>query len=233
MTTLNNYDTSKSGLSLECTAFHDTDKSQMDFDENFQVLQHSGYRTSTIAYYIDNGNDKDSDDITFTVKGDDKAAIVWLQKQGYQAEDFATVDNGRDEILNTLTPSLLTYEAINASDLDGSGLEIVPSKALNRIYITGYSQGDYAEVLYCPDDLKAAWGNEPNEKQLKEIFTHYFYDAPIYASFKVNDEEYFYHDMPDYNEYEWTRDAFIKYVAEQSKQPENIIGQYVPMAPSY
>jgi hypothetical protein len=233
MTTLNNYDTSKSGLSLECTAFYDTDKSQMDFDENFEVIQHSGYRTPTIAYYVDNGNVKGHDSIEFTVKGDNAAMLKYLQAQGYQAEDFATVDSYSDEIINSLTPSLLTYEAINASELDNTGLAFEPSRALNRIHITGYSQGDYAEVLYCPDDLEACWGNAPDEKQLKEIFTHYFYDAPIYASFNVNGEEYTYMDMPEYDEYEWNRDAFIKYVAEQSKQPENIIGQYVPMSPSY
>lgn len=56
MTTRNNFDTSSTGVNIECSVFYDLDRARMDFDENFKILQHSSYRTSSVLYYIDNGN---------------------------------------------------------------------------------------------------------------------------------------------------------------------------------
>lgn len=214
MTTKNNYDQSSSGVNIEFTVFRDNDKGMMDFQDNMKVLKQER-RGGTVAYYIDGGSVKDDESVSFTLKGDAANVEKYLLNDGYDLKDMDEQAQ-RDEIINALNPKVIDYNIHNAYDLKDTGLEFVPDKALSTVSIHGYSQGDYAEVIYCLSDLTAARGNEPKEEKLKEYFTHYFYDQPIYATCTINGTEYYYWDTPDYDEYGWNKDAFLKYVSEKS-----------------
>lgn len=236
MRTRNNYDQSSSGVNIRAECYYDYDKSRYEFEENFMILQHSSYSKSIVAYYIDNGNVKGADSLFWRVTGTPHAIVKYARENyTYYADTVAAdgqdLEDIKDEILNSLCPSILNIDDINDYQLKNSGLSIEPIKTLESVEIRGYCQGDYARVYYCVDDLREAWGNEPDAAQLKEIFTHYFYDAPIYAQVTINGEEYFYHDCPDYDEYEFKRDEFIQYVVKESGINADSFADLIPLTP--
>lgn len=231
MTTCNNFDTSSTGTNIECSVFYDTMKSQIDFNDNIKIIQHSGYRTHTIGYYIDHRNVENHDAITFTLEGTPEQIKAALKQDGYEDDDDTVKDaleileNGYGEKI-----TLLNYEDFNRVY---DPLSVKPSKVLEKIITRGYSQGDYAEVFYCPDDLEKAWGKKPDENELQKMVDHYFWDTPIYASITINGDEYNYWDQPEYDEYEWGRDKFIKYVAEKSGVSIETLDAILSKEPSY
>lgn len=236
MTIQNNFDNSSSGVNIECAAFYDTDRSRYDFEENFKVIQFSGYRTTSVLYYVGNGNVPDNDDISFSVKGKKSAKVDYLAtelnytKKEIRSWDIDTIDT---EILGQYEDvNLINYARDRMPDAP-NGLEFVPNKNLITVASCGHSQGDYAVIIYCPDDLKKTWGNEPKQNELQRLFNHYLWDAPIFALFTINDVEYRYDDMPDYDEYKWERDKFLKYVSEQSGVPIDTLEPLCPEDPSW
>lgn len=93
MTTRNNFDKSSTGTDITCTVFFDTDSSQRDFRENFESVQSDGYRTTSIQYYIDNGNVEGKDSVKFTVKGAREKKIEYLEKESsFEREEIETWD---------------------------------------------------------------------------------------------------------------------------------------------
>lgn len=236
MTSTNNFDKSSTGVNIEFLGMMDTDRSQMDFRENIEIIQHDGYQTTSIGYYIDNGNVKGFDEIEFTVKG--KTAVlrkyiidngryysldeVKKMKKAELVELFMeTLDRNRKELL-------IDFAMDKLENIDG--LEVVPNKELNVITTRGYSQGDYAKVIYCPSDLKECWGNDPKKEDIQKMVDHYYWDAPVWARFTIDGKEYDYFDMPEYDEYEWEPDKFAAYVSKESGVPED---QLKPLLPKH
>lgn len=231
----NNYDKSSTGIDIECSCFHDTELSRMNFQENFENLQRDRYRTTSVNYYIDNGNIPDSSEVKFSVKGERETKIKHLVSiTCFDAEEIQTWDNdtldseiiGHEEDVNLINYALEKLPVI-------AGLEFIPNKNLIVLTTTGYSQGDYAAVIYCPEDLEKAWGKMPEQKTIQSLVDHYFWDAPIYASFEINGKEYNYHDMPEYDEYEWEREKFITYVSKESGIDAETLKAFVPDYPEY
>lgn len=221
----NNFDMSSTGTNIECLVFYNLDITRYFFKENFQSIK----RAEKLYYYIENGNVPGPDEIEFLVKGTIEAKINALR------------DNYSDEILNTWSEydldsmikedfeiNLKNFADENFPDI--SGLEFVPSKKLITVSVSGYSQGDYAKVIYCPDDLEKAWGNAPDEKKLTKIFNNLFWDAPIYGQFIINGTEHNIQDMPDFEEYEFNREEFCAWVAKESGVD---IEKLLPLCPQY
>jgi hypothetical protein len=234
--THNNFDQSSTGTNIEVSCFYDTDTSRRLFDENFQVIQSQSYDNSTIAYYIDNGNVQDSDSLMFNIKGSDESINGYLIAQGYdesEVKERMDRQESEDEIINSLRPNILNYQELNEYDLKDTGLSFEPSKNLVSLTTRGYSQGDYATVYYCPSDLATVWGNEPDESQLQKLFDNLFWDAPVFASVTINDTEYNQWDMPDYNEYDFDRAAFIAWVSVKSGVSVETLGSLTPKTPEY
>ena len=231
----NNYDKSSTGIDIECICQYDTDLSRMHFEENFKVLQHNGHRTQSVLYFIENGNVPDSSGIKFTVKGDKETKIKHLMEITHF--DREEIEQWNDD---TMDSEIIGHESdINLINYaldklpDYKGLEFVPSKNLIALGSTGYSQGDYSTVLYCPEDLEKAWGSYPKQESIQKMVNHYLWGSPIYARFEINGKEYRYDDMPEYNEYEWDRDAFIAYVSKESGIEADKLESFVPEYPEY
>ncbi len=232
----NNFDKSSTGTDIEISCFYDTDVSRMNFKENIEIVQHSGYSTTSIGYYIDNGNVEGKDKIRFKVKGTKAAKVKYLVSQtSFDAKEIRTWDT------DTLDTEILGYEedvnlinyALDKMPAAPEGLEFVPNKNLEVITTRGYCQGDYAKVIYCPEDLKECWGNDPVQANIQKMVDHYYWDAPIYCQFTINGEEYNYYDCPEYDDYNWKRDEFIAYVAKESKVPAETLEKFVPEYPDY
>lgn len=231
---VNNFDMSSTGTNIEAVAFWDTDISTYEFKENFEILQHEGYSTSTVAYYIDNGNVKGADDVEFTIEGDraekERFYLYVISSDSESLKDF-TDDELNESILDAYGErvTVLNMEDFETTMFKDFKLVLKSSKNIEKLVTRGYSQGDYATVYYCPDDLKAAWGNEAKESELQDVFNHLFWDAPIYACIEVNGEEYHY----EFDRYEFERDNFLKQVAEQSGASYEALDAILPNEPSY
>lgn len=232
----NNYNKSSTGTDIECLCFFDTSLSQSEFDDNIKVLQHSGYRSTSVGYYIDSGNVPDDSEIKFTVKGTREAREKHFLDNGryYDSEEVKTWDDEtlNDEILSLEEDvNLINYALEKLPSYDG--IEFIPNKNLIALATCGYSQGDYAVVLYCPEDLEKAWGTYPKQENIQKLINHYYWDAPIYCAFTINGHEYQYSDMPEYNEYDWDREKFLAYVAKESGVAIETLEDFVPEYPDY
>lgn len=232
MTYRNNFDQSSTGTNIECTCFYDTMRSQDDFNENIEILQHAGNRTTCKAYYIDNGNVPDSSEITFRLEATQAQKEAFLKEEGYTDETMPALEDMAEYILDTYHEkiNLLNYQDANEVF---APMTVEPSKNVVWIQVRGYSQGDYAEVAYCPDDLEKAWGNKPDNEQIKDYIHHLFYDTPIYACFTINGDEYDYYDHPKAEYYVWDRDKFLSYVAEKSGVEKSLLEPLLPEQPSH
>ncbi len=230
----NNFDQSSTGTNIELSCSYDCHLSRLYFEENFKIIQSEGYRTFTKAYYIENGNVPDHDAITFTLGGTETEIEAALTAEGYSRDEIKAMIPGEPfDILETLYGDKITL--LNYEDFDHvyAPLKAVPSKTIIKINIRGYSQGDYAEVFYCPEDLEKAWGKPPVESELDDLFTRLFYDAPIFCRFTVNDEtDYDYSEyMPD--SYKWDKEAFAKIVSEKSGIAYETLLNMLPEYPDY
>lgn len=228
---------SSTGTDIECNCMYDTDMSQHEFTENIEIVQHGGYSTTSIGYYIDNGNVAGAGDIEMTVKGTTAAIIAAAKKYTATYNDLVAASGKELEEVKAEIVSVLDDVSLINFALDKlpviEDLEFVPNKNLIVLTTKGYSQGDYARVIYCPEDLEKCWGNYPKQEEIQKMIDHYYWDAPIYARFEINGEEYNYHDMPAYDEYEWERDKFIDYVAKESGIEKETLEQFVPEYPEY
>lgn len=231
----NNYNKNDSGPSIEVLAFYDCDESRRLFEENIKILQHSGYHTTCKAFYIDGGNLKDDESIDFSIQGTVKELRRFLKAEGRGYSDSEIRNFKKAELQESVLDhiqyndkiTVLNYEDLQEQHFGGGNrfftgkelspykIEIQPSKRIEKTAIRGYSQGDYAEVFYCPDDIKEVWGKAPTDSELNDLFTQLFYDAPVYARIEVNGDEYYYHDYAD-DSYKWDREKFIQGVAKDS-----------------
>jgi hypothetical protein len=231
MTRKNNFDKSSTGTDIEVTCFYDTDSSRRDFEENFKVLQHSGYRTSSVLAFTGNGELPDISDIGFTVKGTREAKEKYLEN--WYGEDVKEwVESEMDsEIVARAEVNLIDYALDKLESI--AGIEIVPVKPLICVSSTGYSQGDYSTIIYCPEDIEKLWGRLPEQKEMQTLFDHYLWDSPVYCVVTINGEEFNYWDMPEYDSYDFQRDKFIEYVAKESGIDTEQLESLVPEYPSY
>lgn len=231
----NNYTRAASGPSIELTCFYDTDQSHREFEENFQILQSESYSKSTITYYIENGNVKDADDISFSLVGS-VADILKLHNANTGANIIAAngkeLEEIKEGILDTYGERITLLNFEDASKVF-SPLIVQPSKNVEYLVTRGYSQGDYAKVYFCRDDLHTSWGRIPTDGDLQKIFDHLFWDAPIYACFEIDGQEYRYDECPEYDDYEWNKDAFAAYVAKESGVPVETLTAMLPEYPDY
>ena len=221
---MNNFNTNSNGADIETICCYSAHESYALFSESIEILQHG----TCLAYYIDSGNVPASDSIEFKLKGTDAQKAAWFKMHGETPAQHLTdeeyiIDSYYEQI------TLLNYREASEAF---APMSIEPSKPIEWVTIRGYSQGDIANVAYCPDDLTSVWGNVPDEASLEAEFTHLFYDAPIYCLITIDGKEYSYSEfMPDV--YEWDKAAFVAKVADKSGVPADNIAALLPNEPEY
>lgn len=230
----NNFNQSSTGVNIESSCFFDTCLSQDTWRENFQSCkgEKTRFRGDEVYYYKDYGNLPNRlESMEYTIKGLKRDLIRYMDDMAFYTWDRDSSKSELQELVKDIIEQCeggIAYWMIDSDLLDDYNLKIVPSHELNKIEIRGYSQGDYAEVLYCPADC-----NYPNESELKKLFENMFYDAPIYCRVMINDITYYYSDMDGCevkSEYDWNREAWIEYVKNASGHD---ISEFVPEYPEY
>lgn len=234
----NNFDQSSTGTNIEIDVSYDSHLSRIYFEESIEVIQHSGYRTNTIAYYTDCGNVEASKHISFEIVATDEAKAAYLEFEGYDLSPNSGNDSAQYDALifdsygERIT--LLNYEDFNR-EFAQYNIQIKPDRTIEKIITLGYSQGDYAEVYYCPDDLSGAWGKEPTQAELQTIIDRLFWDQPIFARVTINGEEYRHDDLYEdgSDPYKWNPSKFAEYVAKESGVPVETIAAMLPKEVPY
>jgi hypothetical protein len=212
---MNNFDQSSTGTNIELSASYDTLVSQMNFNDNIQVITNSGYSESCLAFYTDSGQLDSDDCLGVQIKGL-KADLL-----KYCIDNMAYGYTNKDSKADLLDAILTDYEGIKTfysyqSDLSEYNIELSFINDVQEIEIRGYSQGDYAKVLCDFTSLKKLWGNQPLYSDLDTMLVNLFYDAPVYAKFTIDGIEYDYSDYCD-DSYIWDRDKFLNGVSKESK----------------
>lgn len=231
MKTINNFDKSSTGTDIEFSGGYDGDRARWEFEENFEVLRHSGYRVFSVLYYIDCGNVEGADEVDFSLKGTKVQLAEYLVDHFGNETKSGYMKWTKDDLLNEVSDhiwdymNVLSYRECN-EEIDEYGMEIVPNKTLEWVGLRGYSQGDYSEIVYCPEDLKKAWGKESNEAELSEIFDNLLWDSPISATLTVSGEEFHYDEEFDW--YDWQREEFIEYVSKRTGVGKEVLEAIVP-----
>lgn len=221
---------------IESVCFYDTWMSQQNFNEN---IEHVG-KSESVFYFIDYGNVKGVDSVSFTIGGSRSDKEKYALADDYRATEESIkdwTDSELDEvILDSFDPriSLSNYESESEWLSKEYNLTIKPSKELIKIITKGYSQGDYAQVWYSPSDLESVWGNQPDESELKKLFHNYFWDAPIHCKLTIDDKEYSYTEWPGLkSEYEWDKEGFLQWVSKESGVDTKTLNAYLPEYPDY
>ena len=157
---VNNFNESSTGINIEGTFFYDIDSSQREFDENFGLLSKSNF--------IYNPYGQTDTTISFTVKASKQNLVEYLNDV---VGDFDWVEESRsdlmDEVINQNDIDLLNYNEVKAT-LEDYNIELIPNTKIKSIVTKGYSQGDYAKVLYFPKKLKELWGKDVDESELQK-----------------------------------------------------------------
>ena len=214
----NNFDQSSTGINLELACFRDSDQSRIEFEENFTCIQPEEYRRSGCWFYSEYGNNEKPDNLSDCY---DFGKCNRKDFRQYALEYYELSENSEPGLIRELIDDMFEYGswkdlAIHLLD-DEVGFYDAMRNEFPDIHnavlkyescnVTGYSQGDYALVLY-PIGSKF--------EGMREHFKHLFYDAPIYCRLTVNDEEFdLMEDTEDY--YKWDREAVIKAAPEVAR----------------
>lgn len=232
----NNYDMNSKGKSIEAVCFWDGDAASFIFSEAFETLERASKYSVQKYWYVDHGNLPGHGSVSFTLKGERDVKLKFLEDHTPHADDRVKWSDSDidDTILQALSekPNAANYDHLNDNDLEGYALELVPSKAISWVKVHGCSQGDYAEVAYCPEDAKEAYGSELEYNGLREQFTNLIFSAPVYALVTVDGIEYDYREY-SLDEYDWPREEFAEAVAKDSGANKDEILALLPKELEY
>lgn len=214
----NNFDQSSSGMNLELTCFHDTDRSRCDFEESFTRISDQLWIYTEFGNVSDNFSLSDPVNYKFTVK-ELRSAIsnnydTELSRH-YLSKPFSKLTKA--ELLEFL--DCMAYDSSEVAEFLQANF--VP--LYDTIITRGYCQGDYAKVIITPAFHKFLADNgttfEKSKDDLKNTIGHLFWDAPIYCRLSVNadDLELF---LDEYltDCYEYDKDELIVEFTTKDKQ---------------
>lgn len=215
----------------------DSDTSRMLFEENFERVEQDN---DDLWLYTDNS--QLPDDIApinipphLNTKNNVAAALDELSDSFYSyAEDIK--EYTLQELIDELT-DLATFDDEYTDALNDHNVKY--EQPYDVITICGYCQGDCATVIVPTEALKTLWGsNNVNLNDLREYFTHVFFDAPIYFHMTYDNEEFHSSDFWS-DEYIYDKGDFIDAFHTAYKKLHNItdiinyLNEQLPEVPEY
>lgn len=211
---LNNYDTNSQGNDIEVKCYYDCWQAQNDFEGTIDCIDNDK------RIYFDNeyGSYDISDYEEITIKALKKDLLKFIEINEinyYEWLNTATKQELIEYIIDIYDINLCNCEWHDNNTFIGYGFDIscMPkNKDLQSIYISGYSQGDYATVYY----IETKW-HRNNERVYREAMHHTFYDVPITCLVTINQDKEIYYDEIASNIYEWNKEEFIQYILKQVK----------------
>ena len=212
MATTTNYDQSSTGVDLSLTVFADADLSRMEFSENMKVIHQSNRNGDGYFWFTNYGQREapgsvgDCLDLSSVTAREARAWLVgylkseWFSVRDIVRECFDVYDADWNEYLSETIADFDMVEYLRDGLPDGGiGIERYATCS-----VSGYSQGDYAIVLYDP----SIWTGEYDPQAW---FNHLFYDAPTYAMLTVDGTEFdLVEALEDY--YDWDRDKVTEHI---------------------
>ena len=157
------------------------------FEENFKILEYSGYRKTSMSLYIDYGNLSSEYDIEQDCMIEDnrenRVKIQrWLTQQGYKV--FSEVYGTVEEIIETLYD--IDYNNIQEVYDVLSSIGVFYTTNYLRTSTSGYSQGDYANILINIVEFEKVMGAKFELDGMKKWFDHYFWDSEVSGTINVS-----------------------------------------------
>lgn len=105
----------------------------------------------------------------------------------------------------------------------------------NCVSIRGYSQSDWAYVVYYTDDTNGeeCYLHPKNKSSAASIFTNYFYDQRVEFRLTIDGDEHFFEGAKDC--YRWDKDEAIEWVKtlDISENAKEWITENLPECPDY
>lgn len=192
-----NYDQSSTGTNFELLCFADSDLSRMEFEDNFTLLEHESYRKTSLSFYAGPECRKaptslsDCYDLTSLTERQARAYCISSQLDNTKPRDEARAREHLREIIDEkrykcggswtdYLTELLNETSIYEAARDG--FPTIPGSVLlfDVLSVQGYSQGDYALVLYATADKFDG---------MKNHFCNLFYDCPVFCRLEIDGEE--------------------------------------------
>lgn len=232
---MNNFNASTTGLNVELGCFRDTDLARFWFEDSFTCVSRDSFSLLNTGYHGVNIFAYQSPD--FDLFNLDNWKIPTKVKL-------------HDLILNNLFNGCTgTFNTESKDQYDKSSYKLTKSELLEFLSYTyepdyhefivrnfepkfkvvssrGYCQGDYAEVIYMPEEL----GNDELN------FDNDLWDTPIYCRLTINDEE-FYIDSEMKDQYEYNEDEIASIIIKlirgsKIKDTELAISEALLLIPS-
>lgn len=223
---MNNFDTSSHGVSLDLSVSFDLCRSQNDFNENFvrfsdldgSSLLNDNYSRVNIFVFT-GGSISGEFDLTDLSNYDLKSITNKNLLANIRSEFYGSTEDLKNDCINLFSkyPYQLTkLELIELienefsydyQDFLKSNFDI----NFEVLSIRGYSQGDYAEIIF-PNELLKEYSFDNKEKFLSMMegyFTNLFYDAPLYARLEIDGQEVYLDDFQE-NSYSYDKDQILK-----------------------
>lgn len=217
----NNFDCSSSGVNIECSVFLDDFMSRMNFEENFEILVHSSWGVNSVSIYKDYGNLSDEYCIDNDLVIDEtKLSRVKMLKHlvsiGEYYSDFKDCETVF-EMLGDLIQNDNIKDYIEV--LDDAGIEY--SRNYITMTTTGYSQGDFAEILVNVNEFEDVHCVNFNKDKHQQYFDNLFWDAPMSVRVTIDGEDFIsekfdgqYRNWIDGKYFDYDKDEFIAEILE-------------------
>ena len=218
---MNNFNTCKEMEDIEMSIFFDNGMSQMDFDDNFKIIEHSSYGDCSSYLFYTGYNEievpshvSDCFDFSNCTEKDYRAFCIEYAPENMSFRDIVAEKNDsyswRNGSWESLADEWLNQDGL--PDAMRNGFPIITNAIglYDCVSIHGYSQGDYSTVLYQvePDSFLE------DSSKARAVFTNLVFDSPLYACATVDGEE-IYLDEGISDRYTYDKSELCDYIDKQ------------------
>jgi len=236
---MNNFDTNSKGDNIEFNIFYDVFQGQENFTENFK--EHDEFKA---WIYTDCGQVKTEPEWGINFKNHTNKQIlleIYLLSSCSNYKEFKEdyFNNSHWKQLTATDLLDIFTEILDAEYYQCEQLEVLHD--LDFIYfnhhevsIIGYSQGDYADIIIMDETINNMSDKLTLDEKLKliqKLCQHYFFDAPIYGTVTINNEEHYVDEFLK-SQYEWDKDNFIKSFLKSHPELSKIEIELTEMLPT-
>lgn len=233
MNAIDNYDTCSTVPDCELRCYYDTATSYIDFEDNFSPLMLGN--CDNIHLYNPDGSLDIPSDVNDCLDWDsvsEKDACQYVSRTLKEKHNWDNLQIIREKEFFDLDWKEYAVECIRDSwgdyEYDESGFllncikedewpDIAPA-LYESVGISGHCQGDYAYVLYKPEEE----GVLSDRSTARDLFSNLFYDSPVYCRLEVDGDEYSLEEgLKDI--YRWNQEEVLEYAKTTLKLPESVI----------
>ncbi len=157
------------------------------FDENFVIIENSDSYLYTCYSQLSQAFNKEDFFKLDDTRLNKLIILKFLIKESNLHYSDLKNDNF-NSILSYFNDLLFYTWDYNLTDYQEilEDIKLTYSKNYHSLYLRGYSQGDYNQVLVNLKEYKELNGSDFKEDDNKSFFTSCFYDSPLYGNFIIS-----------------------------------------------